>query len=159
MSRILLLISLCYIACSPVYHSMHDSPGMNVFAFRLSPGQDLRRELESFTKVNNLQAGFIIACAGSLTRAVIRPANQQIPLVREGHFEIVSLTGTLSPDGPHLHIALSDSTGYTFGGHLLDGNLVYTTAEIAIGEATGLRFGRETDPATGFKELSVKKRD
>lgn len=159
MSRILLLISLCCIACSPVYHSMHESSGMNVFALRLSPGQDLRKELESFTKVNNLQAGFIITCAGSLTRAVIRPANQQVPLVREGHFEIVSLTGTLSPDGPHLHIALSDSTGYTFGGHLLDGNIIYTTAEIAIGEATGLRFSRETDPATGFKELSVKKRD
>jgi predicted DNA-binding protein with PD1-like motif len=45
------------------------------------------------------------------------------------------------------------------GGHLLDGNLVYTTAEIVAGEATSLRFTRETDPATGFKELSVKKRD
>ncbi|MFM7401835.1 MAG: PPC domain-containing DNA-binding protein [Bacteroidota bacterium] len=159
MSRILLLISLCCTACFPAYHAMHHSSGMNVFALRLSPGQDLRKELEVFTRSNNLQAGFIITCAGSLTRAVIRPANQQIPLIREGHFEIVSLTGTLSPDGPHLHIALSDSTGYTFGGHLLDGNLVYTTAEIVTGEATSLRFTRETDPATGFKELSVKKRD
>lgn len=138
---------------------MHDLSGMNVLALRLSPGQDLRKEIETFAEVNNLQAGFIITCAGSLTKAAIRPANQQIPLVREGHFEIVSLTGTLSPDGPHLHIALSDSTGYTFGGHLLDGNLVYTTAEIVIGEATGLRFSRETDPATGFKELAVKKRN
>lgn len=128
---------------------------MTVFAIRLSPGQDLKKELDAFAREKRLQAGFIVTCVGSLRKAAIRPADQQEPLLREQKFEIVSLVGTLSPDGAHLHIALSDSTGATIGGHLLEGNLVYTTAEIVVGEAEGLRFRRELDPATGYKELRV----
>jgi hypothetical protein len=128
---------------------------MTIHALRLTPGQDLRRELEAFTRKENLQAGFIVTCVGSLKQAIIRPANQPDALSRVEKFEIVSLTGTLSPDGPHLHIALSDSLGNTFGGHLLEGSLVYTTAEIMIGEAGHLKFSRETDPATTYKELKI----
>lgn len=131
---------------------------MKIHALRLTPGQDLRRELEAFTRKEHLQAGFIITCVGSLQQAVIRPANQPDALTRVEKFEIVSLTGTLSPDGPHLHIALSDSLGNTFGGHLLEGNLIYTTAEIVIGEAENLRFTRETDPVTTYKELKISPR-
>ena len=131
---------------------------MTVFAIRLGPGQDLKKELDAFARANQLQAGFIVTCVGSLRKASIRPANQQTPLTREQKFEIVSLVGTLSPDGSHLHIALSDSTGATLGGHLLEGNLVYTTAEIVIGEAENYRFKREIDPATTFRELKVERR-
>lgn len=131
---------------------------MTVFALRLGPGQDLKKELDAFARENSLQAGFIVTCVGSLRKATLRPANQQTPLVREQKFEIVSLVGTLSPEGSHLHIALSDSTGATLGGHLLEGNLVYTTAEIVIGEAEDYRFKREVDPATTFRELKVEKR-
>ncbi len=131
---------------------------MKIHALRLTPGQDLRRELEAFTRKEHLQAGFIITCVGSLQQAVIRPANQPDALTRVEKFEIVSLTGTLSPDGPHLHIALSDSLGNTFGGHLLEGSLIYTTAEIVIGEAENLRFTRETDPVTTYKELKISPR-
>lgn len=130
---------------------------MTVHALRLRPGQDLKRELDAFAKAQNLQAGFVVTCVGS--KAVIRPADQKEPLVREQKFEIVSLVGTLSPDGSHLHISLSDSTGATIGGHLLEGNEIYTTAEIVIGEAEHLKFRREVDAATTFKELTVKKRE
>jgi len=131
---------------------------MTAHALRLHPGQDLKRELDAFAKAQHLQAGFIITCVGSLQKVALRPANQQIPLLREQKFEIVSLVGTFSPDGSHLHISLSDSTGATLGGHLLEGSEIYTTAEIVIGEAEHLQFRRETDPITTFKELTVKKR-
>ena len=131
---------------------------MTIYAIRLHPGQDLKRELDNFAKMQQLQAGFIITCVGSLQKVTIRPADQQIPLLREQKFEIVSLVGTLSPDGSHVHISLSDSTGATIGGHLLEGNEIYTTAEIVIGEAEHLQFRRETDLVTTFKELTVKKR-
>lgn len=131
---------------------------MTVHAIRLHPGQDLRRELETYARTAQLQAGFILTCVGSLRKAVIRPANQQTAMTIEQKFEIVSLVGTLSPDGVHLHIALSDSTGATLGGHLLEGSEIYTTAEIVIGEAGQLRFGRDTDPITTFKELTIQKR-
>lgn len=128
---------------------------MDVYALRLHPGQDLRHELEAFTREKNLEAGFVVTCVGSLQRLNLRPANQQAPLTRVGKFEIVSLVGTLSPDGPHLHIAVSDSTGATLGGHLLEGNEIFTTAEIVVGSAHNLRFRRETDPQTTFKELKI----
>lgn len=131
---------------------------MTILALRLSPGQDLKKELDAFAREKSLQAGFIITCVGSLRRAVLRPADQKEPLIREQKFEIVSLTGTLSPDGSHLHIALSDSRGATIGGHLLEGNLIYTTAEIVVGEAEGLTFRREVDAETGYRELRVEKR-
>lgn len=98
---------------------------------------------------------FIVTCVGSLRKGVLRPVNQQEPLVREQKFEIVSLVGTFSSDGSHLHIALSDGTGASIGGHLLEGNLIYTTAEIVVGEAEGLVFRREVDAETGFRELRV----
>ena len=75
----------------------------------------------------------------------------------EGHFEIVSLTGTLGPDGMHIHLSVSDEKGVTTGGHLLEGCLVYTTVELVVGDAVGLIFHREIDPRTTFPELSVQR--
>ncbi|HNE29182.1 MAG TPA: DNA-binding protein [Saprospiraceae bacterium] len=132
--------------------------GMSVYALRLRPGQDLRRELETFARQEKLQAGFVVTCVGSLRKTVLRPANQPGPMQLDQKMEIVSLTGTLSPDGVHLHLAVSDSTGRTVGGHLLEGCEVYTTAEIVIGEGRGLRFRRETDPETTYKELKIEPR-
>lgn len=132
---------------------------MTVHALRLQPGQDLKLELENFAKSKNLQAGFIITCVGSLRKVAIRPADQQIPLKRDQKFEIVSLVGTISPEGLHLHISCADSSGLTIGGHLLEGNEIYTTAEIVIGEAEDLQFHREIDPKTTYKELTINKRN
>ncbi len=101
-------------------------------------------------------AGWIVTCVGSLTQTNIRYANQQVGSMMNGHFEIVSLTGTISINGSHLHIAVSDSTGKTTGGHLLENNHVYTTAEIVIGESNNFQFTREEDGTTPWKELQVK---
>lgn len=147
---------LCALLCSACGAGAQYRSDMKVHAIRLHPGQDLRRELEAFAKKEKIDAGFVLSCVGSLRKMNIRPANQQTPIHAEQKFEIVSLVGTLSPDGVHLHIALSDSTGATIGGHLLEGNEIYTTAEIVIGEARHLQFRRETDPETTFKELVIR---
>lgn len=126
-------------------------------ATRLFPDQDLRLELVKLTARLNIRAGFVLSAVGSLTKVVMRPANLTDPLIMEGHFEIVSLTGTLGPDGPHLHMAVSDSKGVTTGGHLLEGCMVFTTVELVVGEAMGLIFHRELDPRTSFKELSIQR--
>lgn len=125
-------------------------------AARLLPGQDLRVELEKLTALHNIRAGFVLGGVGSLTKVALRLANQTGAHKREGHFEIVSLTGTLGPDGLHLHMAVSDEKGVTTGGHLLEGCIVFTTVELVIGEAVGQIFHRETDPLTTFKELSIQ---
>jgi hypothetical protein len=146
-------------AASPdtTWSASFDSPG-RFWALRLRPGQDLRVELGRFARAKKLRAAFVASCAGSCTRTVIRYANQDGASVREGHFEIVSLTGTLAADGMHLHASFADSTGATFGGHLMDGSLVYTTAEIVIGELPRAAFARETDPTYGWRELAVRRR-
>jgi predicted DNA-binding protein with PD1-like motif len=131
------------------------TPAPAIHALRLHPGQDLKTELEALVRARSIAAGFIVTCVGSLQRAVLRPAGEDEPLVLEEKFEIVALTGTLSPDGVHVHIALSDRTGRTIGGHLLGGNVIYTTAEIVIGTVEHLAFKRETDERTGYKELVI----
>ena len=131
---------------------------MAVRAFRLGPGSDLKKELVRIARDNDLRAGVVLTCVGSLTRAVIRLADKPEATTFEGKHEIVSLVGTLGREGEHLHVSVSDSSGRTIGGHLMDGSLVYTTAEIAVGELTALEFSREVDPKTTYRELAVRRR-
>ncbi len=63
--------------------------------------------------------------------------------------------GTISIHGEHLHISLSDSEGKTIGGHLLGDAIVYTTAEIVIGEMCGVEFKRELCGQSGWPELKI----
>jgi predicted DNA-binding protein with PD1-like motif len=76
-----------------------------------------------------------------------------------GKYEIVSLTGTLAQSGSHLHIAISDSTGKTIGGHLKEGSIVYTIAEIVIAILPGVVYERETDNTYDYKEIVIQKAD
>ena len=131
---------------------------MTVRALRLGPGADLKKELSRFARENRLRAAVVLTCVGSLTRVVLRLADQPAGTMFEGKHEIVSMVGTLSPDGDHLHLAVSDASGRTVGGHLMEGSLVYTTAEIAVGELDGLVFARVQDPRTTYGELAVRKR-
>ena len=132
------------------------------YAFRLKPGEDLKQAIEKLVKEKNIKAGWISTCVGSLTHYNIRFANH--PTHRalrdgssdSGHFEIVSLTGTVSIKGSHLHISISDSTGKTIGGHLMDGNIIYTTAEIVILSSDAFVFKREKDGTTPWEELQVE---
>jgi uncharacterized protein len=129
---------------------------MKIHAVRLHPGDDLKKRLQEFVKENSIQAGWIVTAVGSLRQHQIRFANQPGGKIALGFFEIVSLTGTLSVFGVHLHISVSDEMGRTIGGHLLDDNLIYTTAEIVIGETQHLSFCREMDPITGYRELVIR---
>ncbi len=129
---------------------------MKTICLRLKPGQDLRNELDSLVSKHNLKAAFVITCVGSLTTAVLRLANQPGTQTFRGHFEIVSLTGTMATNGAHYHISISDESGRTIGGHMWEGCLIYTTAEIVIGVPDDVTFVREIDPETTWDELVVK---
>lgn len=146
-----MIFLICLTAC-------HQPTMLKTYPLRLKPGADLRKELEAFVKNNHIQAGWIATCAGSLTHYNIRFANQPNGSKGEGHFEIVSLTGTVAESGTHLHISVSDSTGKTIGGHLLDSNIVYTTAEIVLQEDDAFSFTREKDGTTPWEELQIKKK-
>ncbi|CAM9351787.1 unnamed protein product [Sphacelaria rigidula] len=122
-----------------------------------------------------------MSCVGSARDIVVRLANAERPPRhrRRGHsamvdsdddeednerdmlhtgpqsrFEILSLAGTICPDGAHLHASLGDHNGAVLGGHLVRAT-IHTTAEIVIGEALALSFSRRMDDDTGYKELVV----
>ena len=126
-----------------------------IHAFRLKPGKDLKKEIELYVQENKIQAGWISCGVGSLTDYHIRFANQPEGSKGSGHFEIVSLIGTVSTNGSHLHISISDSTGKTTGGHLMDSCIIYTTAEIVIQESKEHVFTRAKDGSTPWEELQI----
>ena len=136
---------------------MNTSNSITSHAIRLKPGDDLREKIENYILQNDINAGWVVTCAGSLTDYNIRFANQEKGSTGKGHFEIVSLTGTTSKNGSHLHISISESIGKTIGGHLLKGCIVYTTAEIIIQSASDLNFKREKDGSTPWDELQIEK--
>ena len=129
---------------------------MKTHVFRLMPGMDLKIEIQNVLSRLNIKAGWILTCVGSLRMINIRFANQPDGQRCQGYFEITSLAGTLSINGSHLHISLSDHEGDTVGGHLLEGNIVYTTAELVIGYDEGLIFTRERDGSTDWSELQIR---
>ena len=131
------------------------STGFHPCVLRLSPGEDLKGSLQQFVQNQSLAAGCILTAVGSLQQASLRFAGQDAATLLTGRFEIVSLVGTLSMEGLHLHMAIADAQGTTLGGHVMPGCLIYTTAEIVIGSLAGLTFRRVHDPETGYRELSV----
>jgi predicted DNA-binding protein with PD1-like motif len=48
---------------------------LKVHAIRVRPNQDLRAELDTYVRVHNLKAAFVMTCVGSLTRATLRLAH------------------------------------------------------------------------------------
>ena len=136
---------------------------MRAFAVRLTPGTDLRAELKRLAEGEGLRAGCILSAVGSLKQARLRmPGVAGEPETFRSWdqpMEIVSLGGTLSEGGMHVHISLSGPDGVCVGGHLVAGCIVHTTAEVVIGELEDVEFRREPDAETGYLELAVKRRE
>lgn len=128
---------------------------MRNYTFRLTPGQDLYNSIEMFVQARKIEAGCVLSGVGSLTHVTLRFANQDSLHEDTGHFEIVSITGTVSIHGSHLHVSVSDEQGRTFGGHLVPGCLIYTTGEIILVEFDDLVYKREFSADSGYDELVV----
>ena len=126
------------------------------FALRLEPGEDLRGRLEALTRERGWRAAFVIAGIGSLRVAALRRADAAEPWVAEAPFELLTLCGSLSPDGAHLHASVADARGTVSGGHVCAGCIVRTTAELLVERLDRQRFERRTDPRTGYPELVVR---
>jgi len=131
---------------------------MENYTFRLKSAQDLFDSIESFVHEKHIEAGCVLSGIGSLTHFTVRLADRELPTEYEGPFEIVSLTGTVSVHGSHLHISVSDGDGKTIGGHLVSGCKIYTTAEIVLAVFPDTIYKREFAEDSGYKELVVYER-
>lgn len=129
---------------------------MPFFVKRLHPGEDFRHGIERMMSEFNIEAGVIVSGVGSFTSAKLRLAGASKISEFRGPFEIVSVTGTVGKGTMHVHLSISDESGRTVGGHLVDGCIINTTAELVISAVDGWVFERTMDDGTGYPELSPK---
>jgi predicted DNA-binding protein with PD1-like motif len=128
---------------------------MDAHPLRLSPGDDVRVAVEDVLRQHGWHAAFVIQGIGSLSVAQLRFAGIDAPTELRGDLEILTLAGSVSPDGAHLHMSVADAHGRVSGGHVARGCVIRTTAELLLAVLPDQRFSRELDPATGFMELRI----
>lgn len=128
-----------------------------IWVSRLQPGSDLRKEIQRWAAENMIEASVILSAVGSLSTVAIRLAGAHSTFVDSRPWELLSLQGTVNSASIHLHITVADNQGHTTGGHLMNGSIVRTTIELAVQEINGVRFDRDTDPSTGFRELQINR--
>ena len=130
---------------------------MNTECFRGLSGQDLAKTIERYCAERQITAAAVVACAGCLRFVRFRMADGVTIYEKQVDAEIVSLSGTISEQGMHVHISVCDQKLHTFGGHLTSGCIVNTTAEVVLLHLDQWRLTRTPDPATGYDELNAER--
>ena len=105
---------------------------MQPLPLKLAPGSDLRLSLEQLAQRDSI-SGFVLGVVGNLTKASFQCPGQAEPTVLEGDLEVITLNGTFSPEGVHLHLSLSDGACQVWGGHLEPGTIVQKGVDLLIG--------------------------
>lgn len=126
---------------------------MRFIPLRLSPGADLRRSLEDMARKQVPTGAFVVCGIGSLQDPRLRLAGESGDTAYDGPYEILTLAGTITPQGAHLHMSIASATGEVRGGHVGAGNIVRTTVELLLADSAEWALRREHDAATGFLEL------
>lgn len=135
---------------------MAEFTSMKLIPIRLQPGQDLKTTLEAWIEQEGAGSGWVVSGIGSLSGAQMRWAGCAEPTALHGDLEIVTLQGSLCRDGAHLHATVADAQGSVLGGHLCEGSIVRTTAEVLIAHLPQWHLERVPDPKTGYRELDIQ---
>ncbi|MDR2909727.1 MAG: DNA-binding protein [Oscillospiraceae bacterium] len=125
------------------------------FVLRLDPGEEILACLRELCEQEDIGLGSVtgLGAVDYVEAGLYELATKSYRKnVFEGEAEIVSLTGNISRMSGecylHCHIAVSDETGATRGGHLNEAR-VSATAEIFVTVTQG-EVGRKKDPQTGL---------
>jgi len=141
-----------------------------IVVMRLGPGCDIMKSLEEIARRKDFRSGVILSGAGSLRQITLRNVRlfpDEFPVTDRSRIytpkaeplEVLSLQGNISrKDGEvhvHCHITISSGLddGRAYGGHLIEGCLVFSYCEIVIAEITDLEMKRDIDPETRALEL------
>ena len=129
---------------------------MQPLPLKLAPGSDLRLSLEELAQQDGI-SGFVLGVVGNLTKASFQCPGQAEPTVLEGDLEVITLNGTFSPEGVHLHLSLSDGACQVWGGHLEPGTIVQKGVDLVIGvlEQREGRPARQTAAAAPRIEIAM----
>lgn len=105
---------------------------MRAAPLHLEAGSDVRGTLEMFAAQGNA-TGFVLSVVGNLSRAAFACPGKPGATIHSGELEIITLQGTIGPEGVHLHLSFSDPDCHVWGGHLESGTLVLRGADLLVG--------------------------
>jgi len=142
-----------------------------VLVARIKPGSDLFQSIRALIEENGIKAGVIVSGVGLLRKACLRnckvlpkeypitDANRSF-LTFEKPLEILALSGDVSEvEGKpwvHAHITLSYVEGdeiRVIGGHLLEGCVIFSFAEIFVMELEDIDMKKGFDEETRTLQL------
>ena len=127
---------------------------MQPLPLKLAPGSDLRLSLEELAQRDGI-SGFVLGVVGNLTKASFQCPGQAEPTVLEGDLEVITLNGTFSPEGVHLHLSLSDGACQVWGGHLEPGTIVQKGVDLLIGVLEQSEGSLKQQASTPRLEIAV----
>lgn len=105
---------------------------MRALPIHLEAGADLRGSLEALA-LQQQASGFVLSVVGNMSQACFACPGRDEPTVLQGELEIITLQGTVSPAGVHLHLSFSDPGCQVWGGHLEHGSRVLKGADLLLG--------------------------
>lgn len=136
---------------------------------RLLPGSDLMEGTRKICEDYDIQNAFFVCSIGSLQKAVFMVAGRKAdakmgvgytsPKEIPGPVELLGGQGWIGEDEKgerllHFHGMVSDSSGKTYGGHLIEGeNRSLLTIDLVVVELKGARLIRKYDKEVGLIEL------
>jgi len=134
---------------------------MKQLSFRIKHGELFRETIQRICAEHQVKAGVILSAVGGFEELYLRmpilPGQEKHTIKHiSGPFEIVSITGTISPNDCHIHVSASDRDGVCIGGHLKEGSTVKNTAEVVIGIFEDVVFERNPDVVTGYDEFDPR---
>jgi predicted DNA-binding protein with PD1-like motif len=131
------------------------------FMGRFPYGKDLLEEINKIIASENIRSGEI-RIIGAVSKAVFGYYDAQsknyIYISKDEHMEILNATGNISvKDGKpfaHVHITLADKNGNAFGGHLMEGTIIFA-AEFVITDYGDNNLERVYDKTTGLQLWNI----
>jgi predicted DNA-binding protein with PD1-like motif len=125
----------------------------SVIVERFQTGEDILERLNALSRWNNIHAGSFTGI-GAVEKATVGAfigEGQYTGVELQGPLEILSCTGNISlKDGVqfvHAHIALADTKGTAYGGHVMPGCIVGGTFEVTI-HVYDMELTRKSDART-----------
>jgi hypothetical protein len=131
---------------------------------RFDPGELLLEGLRELIRAEGIRTGLVVSGIGTLSDCRLHQSVAGYPpnlmtrhqeyLELRGSYEIASIQGIIADGDPHLHITLSEGS-HTVAGHLEDGCVVMTLAELAILRGEGAPVRRVIRGPEKVKQLTA----
>lgn len=131
----------------------------NTYVIRLDPGEEIVEKMLWLAAVEGIRLGTVsgVGAVDNVTLKSFRPDTKQyFAHMYHTDLEIVSLTGNLTTQNnrpyAHFHMAVGDSQGQVYGGHL-NKAVVSSTCEIFLTVING-SVTRKPNPQIGLNLLN-----